>query len=55
MNKSKNRMFTIRFSEEEHRILMSRAVRRGESLTEYVRWILLRGHGREKQDVTESP
>lgn len=46
----KAKMITLRLSEEEYRILMSRAVRRGESLSDYLRWVLLRQHGKNKNE-----
>ena len=40
----KSRVVALRLSEEEYRILMSRAVRRGQNLSDYIRYVLLRKH-----------
>ena len=40
----KSRVIGLRLSEEEYRILMSRAVRRGQNLSDYIRYVLLRKH-----------
>lgn len=40
----KSRFIGLRLSEEEYRILMSRAVRKGQNLSDYMRWVLLRRH-----------
>lgn len=39
-----SRVVGVRLSEEEYRVIASRAARRGQNLSDYMRYVLLRRH-----------
>ena len=43
-----SKVVSIRFSDKEYRLIMSRAVRLGIPLSEYIRNILLRSHDKKR-------
>ena len=43
-DKKGTRPISTRVTEEEYRTLNARAVKRGQSLSDYMRWVLLRRH-----------